>query len=98
FTIDLFPEPPQRERIRVQSVGLAAKPLGPKAIAAEIDEKPTSTAVQKAIALQRKMLAMGLSNPYIFVDSPPEDYNKLRRHKNHRYRFEPLEGYQRPDL
>jgi hypothetical protein len=54
FTIDLF-EPPQRERIRAEAVALAASGLGPKAIAAKIAEKPTSTAVQKAIALDRQM-------------------------------------------
>jgi site-specific DNA recombinase len=98
FTMDLFQRPPQRERVREQSVILAAQPLGPKAIAAALDEKPTSTAVQRALGLHKKMIAMGLNSPYVLVDSPPEDYNKLRRHKSHRYRFEPLDGYNRPEV
>ena len=101
FTIDLF-KPPQRERIREASVGLAARGLGPKAIAAKIvdvgDNHPTTTAVQNALDLDRLMKQMGLTTPYVAITEPPEDYSKLRRHKNAKYRFTPLEGYVPPTL
>lgn len=38
-------------------------------------------------------LALGLTSPLVQVLSPPDDYAKLRRHKNAKYRFLPLEGY-----
>jgi site-specific DNA recombinase len=44
------------------------------------------------------MRSLGLSSPYVTVLEPPEDYTKLRRHKNSKCRFEPLAGYQRPAL
>jgi hypothetical protein len=44
------------------------------------------------------MREMGLASPYILVAEPPADYSKLRRHMNPRYRFEPLDGYQRTPL
>jgi site-specific DNA recombinase len=102
-TIDLF-IPPQRERIREQAIRLAAQGLGPKEIARRIAEeatgpnaeKPTATAVQNALALDRKMRELGLDSPYVQVLSPPPDYKKLRRHKNGKYRFTPLEGYTPP--
>jgi len=76
--------------------------LGPKEIArripAVISEKPTATAVQKAMALDRKMKQLGLSSPYVVLLEPPADYPKLRRHRNHKYRFEPVKGYQRPEI
>ena len=97
LTLDLF-DPPQRERIREAAVGLAAGGLGPKAIAQAIAEKPTSTAVQNALALQGKMISLGLDSPYVMVFEPPADYPKLRRHKNARYQFKPRDGYQRPKL
>jgi hypothetical protein len=96
LTLDLF-SPPQRERIREEAVRLAAGGLGPKAIAQAIAEKPTSTAVQNALALHRKMISLGLDCPYVTVLEPPADYRKLRRHKNPRYQFKPRDGYQRPN-
>lgn len=92
-TLDLF-EPPQRERIREEAVQLHSMGKGPKAISRIIAEKPTSTAVQNALALHRQMLSLGLSSPYVTLQAPPDDYPKLRRHKHTRYRFEPLDGYQ----
>jgi site-specific DNA recombinase len=97
LTLDLF-DPPQRERIREAAVHLAAGGLGPNAIAREIAEKPTSTAVQNALALQSKMISLGLDSPYVMVFEPPADYRKLRRHRNARYQFKPRDGYQRPSL
>jgi hypothetical protein len=40
------------------------------------------------------MRALGLDSPYVFVAEPPEGYTKLRRHRNRKYRFEPLAGYE----
>jgi hypothetical protein len=101
FTIDLF-VPPQRERIRETAVRLAAEGYGPREIARRIPgiitEKPTATAVQKALALDAKMKQLGLTSPYVILREPPEDYPKLRRHKNPKYRFEPRDGYQRPEI
>jgi site-specific DNA recombinase len=97
FTLDLF-EPPQRERIRKEAVQFAAKRLSHKAIAQKIEEHPTSTAVQNALALHRKMAELGLDSPYVPQLEPPADYPKLRRHKHPRYQFPPLDGYERPVL
>ena len=97
LTLDLF-DPPQPERIREASVRLAATGMKPTAIAREIKERPTATAVRNALGLHQKMLSCGLDNPYVVVSDPPDDYPKLRRHKNARYSFKPLPGYERPPL
>ena len=52
----------------------------------------------RALALDRRMREQHLDTPDILVVEPPPDYTKLRRQKNHRYRFEEAEGYQRPPL
>ena len=96
-TLDLF-EPPQRERIREEAAALAAAGLRQRDVAGRLSEPATQAAVQKALALDKRMRAAGLTSPYVLLDEPPEDYPKLRRHKNPKYRFEPLEGYMRPDL
>lgn len=97
LTLDLF-EPPQRERIRLDAVRLSAAGLNARQIAPKLSEKVTATAVQNALALGRRMLELGLETPYVLVREPPDDYPKLRRHKNPRYRFDPLDGYPRlPD-
>ena len=100
MTVDLF-DPPQREQIRADAVRLAAAETQPtlKQIAAQLPAnptKPSGTAVGHALALDRKMKSMALTTPYVLVSEPPEDFTKLRRHKNAKYRFEPLENYQRP--
>ncbi len=97
ITLDLF-DPPQRERIRKECVALAAQGLEQRAIAAQLSERPTQTAVWKALQLQRRMDELTLSDPYILVTEPPKDYSKLRRHKHPQYKFTPLAGYQRPEL
>lgn len=97
FTLDLF-DPPQREQIRTQVVGLSAQGLGQRQIAQQIVPKPTQTAVFDALELQREMDRLGMPDPYAFVASPPSDYGKLRRHRNAKYRFAPLAGYQPPTL
>jgi hypothetical protein len=52
----------------------------------------TITAAQRAASLQRLMEASQLTEPYVLFTDPPDDNNKLRRHRNKRYRFEPIEG------
>ena len=98
-TIDLWDAPPQREQIRLEAVRLAASgDLSYRQIGDRVTPRSTGTAVGKALNLHKQMLAAGLADPWIFVHEPPDDYTKLRRHKNPNYRFEPIEGYQRPEL
>lgn len=96
FTVDLF-TPPQREQFREQAVGLASTGLGPGAIALSLPEKPTGTAIQRALALDGLMRQRGLSTPYELVLDPPED-RVLRRHRHPRYRFLMQDGYIRSQL
>ncbi|MBL8827521.1 MAG: recombinase family protein [Planctomycetaceae bacterium] len=93
-TVDLF-DPPQRERIRETATQLRAEGLHLKQIAARIEERPSTTAVQHALALQQAMNDAGTNTPYLPLFEPPQDYGKLRRHKHLRYRFAPMDGYQR---
>ena len=99
LTLDLFERPPQRERIRAEAVRLAADGVFQRDIATRLaDERPKQPVVQKALALDRKMREMGLETPYVLVTEPPEDYPKLRRHRNPKYRFQPRDGYERPAI
>ena len=99
LTLDLFKQPPQRERIRAEAVRLAAQGVAPSQIAARLtEEKPKLPVVQAALALDRKMREMELESPYVLVTEPPDDYPKLRRHKNPKYSFQPRDGYQRPAI
>ena len=98
-TIDLFEQPPQRERIRVEAVRLEAEHVPQRQIAARLtEEKPKQAAVQDALNLDRRMKERRLETPYLLVTEPPDDYPKLRRHKNPKYRFQPREGYIRPAI
>ncbi|MFL5329985.1 MAG: hypothetical protein ACJ8C4_13855 [Gemmataceae bacterium] len=97
MTLDLF-EPPQRERIREEAARLEAKGLDQRDIARHLTEPATQAAVSKALLLERRMKELNLMSPYVLVEAPPADYPKLRRHKNPKYRFEPLAGYERQPL
>ena len=99
WTIDLF-DPCQRATILPGAVELATGPgtMTYDQIAANLPERPTGTAVGRALALHRKMQALGLTEPYQIVVDPPDDFTKLRRQRNARYQFEMLEGYERPPL
>jgi hypothetical protein len=44
------------------------------------------------------MQELGLDTPDVLLQEPPDDYAKLRRHKNPKYRFEPLGDYERAAL
>jgi hypothetical protein len=96
-TIDLF-EPTQPERIREQVVKLRSEGVTEEQITQLIEEHPTKTAVQNAMALHREMVKRGLTSPYVLVTEPPTDCTKLRRYKHPLYKFMPLESYQRPPL
>ncbi len=96
LSLDLFEQPPQRERIREEAVRLAASGLTQRQIAARLSERPKLPAVQKALALDQTMRQSGLNSPYVVVTEPPEDYSKLKRHRNSKYAFQPREGYQQP--
>ena len=85
--VDLF-NPPQREEHRRRVVELRAAGWTELRIAAELGI--TKTAVQQAAALQRRMDSLELSDPYLPVTEPPNDYGRLRRHRHSRYRFEAL--------
>ena len=96
LTVDLF-EPCQREAFRERIVALRAatdpetrRQYTEAETAREVGI--TITATQRAAALQRTMDQLGLSDPYVPVLDPPDDYTMLRRHKHKRYSLEPLEG------
>jgi site-specific DNA recombinase len=89
LTVDLF-NPPQREDCRKRILELRAGGMTEKQAAREC--RITITAAQRAAGLQRRMDALGLSDPFVAVTQPPDDYGKFRRHRNKRYRFEPLDG------
>jgi hypothetical protein len=98
LTIDLF-EPPQRERIRNEVVRLTAEnSLNQREIARHLSESATQTAVQHALALDREVRKRGLDSAFVLVDKPPADYAKLRRYRDPKFHFEPIEGYAQPPL
>lgn len=84
--VNLF-NPPQREAFRERVVA-DRNHLTQAEVAAKYGI--TVTAAQHAAALQRKMDALNLTDPYVHVVTPPDDCPKLRRHKHSRYQFEPI--------
>jgi hypothetical protein len=97
-TLDLFDQPPQRERIRDAAVRLEAQGLKQREIALKFPSKASQAAVQAALALDRQMRELYLTSPYVLLTEPPPDYPKLRRHRNTKFRFEALDGYERPPV
>jgi hypothetical protein len=89
-TVDLFGQPPQRERIREEVVRLASQhpDWSQDRIGANLSERVEQPVVQKALALQHLMEKLGLSSPDVIVREPPNDYPKLRRHKPARPQLE----------
>jgi DNA invertase Pin-like site-specific DNA recombinase len=88
--VDLF-DPPQREEYRERVIDLRAEGLTEREVAGQLGI--TVTATQRAAALSRLMAERGLTEPYVRVTEPPEDYRKLRRHHHPRYSFEPLDNH-----
>jgi len=87
MTVDLF-DPPQRERFRTQVVAMRAAKLKEREIASRLGV--TQPAVQYAAALQRRMDALGLTDPYVRL-TEPSTTGHVRRHNHPRYRFDPLD-------
>lgn len=87
LVVDLF-DPPQREQFRRDAVRLTAEGLKPRAIAERLGV--TLPPIQKALKLDKRMHELALTDPYVPVTEPPDDYGMLRRHKHSRYCFEPL--------
>ena len=92
--VDLF-KPPQREQHR-QKVAAKRAEIDPatgkhftvRKCAVEVGI--TLAAAQRAAALQGTLNKLGISDSYLPVLAMPDDYGRLWRHKNVRYRFEPL--------
>jgi hypothetical protein len=95
LVVDLF-SPPQREAYRIPVMALTENKLSQDKIAWELEL--TQPAVQQAVALSRAMKKLGFCDPYLPLNAPPDDYNRLRRHKHPRYRFEPLDGREEDKL
>lgn len=91
MVVDLF-DPPQREAFRTEATALIASGMNQRKAAKILGI--TSTAVQRAQALNKKMEQSGITDPYIQLSEPPPENTKIRRHKHPRYRFNPVE---RPD-
>lgn len=89
LVVDLF-DPPQREEYRERVHHLRSEKLTERQVAERLGI--TVPAAQRAAGLSRLMDERGLSDPYVQVTEPPEDYTKLRRHKHKRYTFDPLDG------
>jgi DNA invertase Pin-like site-specific DNA recombinase len=87
LVVDLF-DSPEREAYREPVTELAANRLKQRDIAWELDI--SQAAVQRSLALAKRMREQGVSDSYIPLAGPPENYKKLRRHRHRRYRFEPL--------
>ena len=99
ITLDLFEKPPQRERVREEVVQLANSGIAQRGIGHRLtSENPKLPVVQQALALDRLMQEQGLVSPYVLVEEPPDNYPKLRRHRNPQYCFELLNGHERPPL
>ncbi len=99
ITIDLFEQPPQRERIREEAVQLASSGMFQREIARHLhQENPRLPVVQQALRLNQIMLNEGYNSSYRFVEEPPDDYPKLRRHRNSKYQFSMRDGYSRTDV
>ncbi len=86
LSVDLF-DMPQRAAHRERVVAMRAG-ASERDVAKELGL--TVAAAQKAAALDRRMRKLGLTDPYMFLEEPPEDQARMRRHKHPRYRFEPL--------
>ena len=91
LVVDLF-DPPQREVFRLEAANLIASGKNQRKAAKILGI--TSTAVQRAQDLHKRMVQAGITDPYIQLAEPPPENTKLRRHKHPRYKFDPIE---RPD-
>jgi hypothetical protein len=90
--VDLF-DPPQRvaHRAEVMRLTQSSEPLTERQIGQRLGI--TQPAVQSAKKLDRVMQQQGLTDPYVLLQNPPQDYSKLRRYHHKRYEHAPLDGY-----
>ena len=88
MVVDLF-DPPQREAFRTEATALIASGMNQRKAAKVLGI--TSTAVQRAQALNKKMEQSGITDPYIKLNEPPPENSKIKRHKHSRYEFNPVE-------
>jgi len=91
MVVDLF-DLPQREAFRKEATALIASGKNQREAAKILGITPT--AVQRALALDKKMKELGITDPYIQLNEPPPENSKIKRHKHPRYKFNPIE---RPD-
>jgi hypothetical protein len=91
MVVDLF-DLPQREAFRKEATALIASGKNQREAAKILGI--TSTAVQRAQALDKKMKELEITDPYIQLNEPPPENSKIKRHKHPRYKFNPIE---RPD-
>lgn len=89
ISVDPF-EPPQRIKYRELVITLCRE-MTAKAAADRLGI--TTTAAGHAIAFDRSMQRLGVSDPYVRMLEPPRDFPKMRRHLHPRYRFDPLPGF-----
>ncbi len=92
LVVDLF-DPPQRVAFRERVKDLRGKGQTERQVAAALGL--TVTAAQAAAALDRRMREGGMADPYLLLEGPPTDQERMRRHRHLRYRFKPLAGYPR---
>lgn len=97
LTVDLF-ELPTRMQIRDEVVRQSAARVKQRDIAANLGTHQAT--VQHALRLDRMMRERRMCSPFELVTAPPSEgeYGKLKRCRNKRYRFEPLQGYEPPPL
>jgi site-specific DNA recombinase len=88
MVVDLF-DLPQREAFRKEATALIASGMNQREAAKVLGI--TSTAVQRAQALNKKMEQSGITDPYIKLNEPPPENSKIKRHKHPRYEFNPVE-------
>jgi hypothetical protein len=91
MVVDLF-DLPQREAFRKEATNLVESGKNQREAAKILGI--TSTAVQRAQALDKKMKELGITDPYTQLSEPPPENSKIKRHKHPRYKFNPVE---RPD-
>ena len=94
MVLDLF-DPPQREAFRTEATALIASGMNQRKAAKVLGI--TSTAVQRAQALNKKMEQSGITDPYIKLNEPPPENSKIKRHKHSRYEFNPVEHPDQPN-
>jgi hypothetical protein len=96
-TIDLF-EAPTWVTLRDEVAALHRSGRTLKQIAQMVSEPLTVRTAKNAVELYRAMADQGLDDPYVMVDEPPMDLTKMKRHKNARYSFVSVAGYEPPPL